>query len=197
MTARLWWVKAMEQRDPRRAPAMSATRLGSYDGVLSELCHLYGASKHLHTTLTLMAAGPHTPAVAHLIATARRESSTQLWRIERLFAHLDEEVGRRRCFGMARILEGRDTATGPHPSEAAIYATVAQAAQYLAALYATAAAHARALGYEVVAAELDHCMSGTNALALRASHVGQPTSSDRTYRSLELRRLLYQATGTG
>lgn len=183
MTARWLWVKAMEQLDARRALAMSAARLGSYGGVLSELCHLYGASKHLHTTLTLMAAGPHTPAVAHLIASARRESSTQLWRLERLFAHLDEEVGRRRCLGMARILEGRDTATGPHASEASICATVAQAAQYLAALYSTAAAHARALGYELVAAELDHCVSDTNALALRASHFRQPTPSGRTYRS--------------
>lgn len=173
----------MEQLDARRAPALSVSRLGSHGGLLSELCHLYGACKHLHTTLTLMAAGPHTPAVTHLIGSARRESSTQLWRLERLFAHLDEEVGRRRCLGMAAILEGRDTATGLPRSEASVHTTVAQAAHYLAALYATAATHSRTLGYDVVAAELDQCASDTTALALRASHVGPPVPTDRTHRS--------------
>lgn len=163
----------MEPRDARRAPVVSATWSAGHGALLSELRHLYGANTHLHTALTLMAAGPHTPAVGHLIAWARREASTQLWRLERLFEYLDEDIGRRHCVGMAQILAGWDTATGVTRNRASLPATVSRAAHYLSTGYATAAAHARALGYPAVAAQLDQCVTDAASVGLRASQPGE------------------------
>lgn len=168
----------MNQRDPQREPAMSATWPGpaGHGALLSELRHLYGANKHLHTALTLMAAGPHPPAVGYLIGGARREASTQLWRLEQLFAYLDEEIGRRHCVEMARILVGWDTATDVPRSPALLAATVSRAAHYLSSGYAAAAARARALGYPTVAAQLDQCVTDATSLGLRASQPGETVS---------------------
>ncbi len=163
----------MEQHDARRVPEVSATWSAGHGALLSGLRHLYGANKHLHSALTLMAAGPHTPAVSHLIASAQREASTQLWRLERLFEYLDEEIGRRHCVGMARILAGWDTATGVTRSQASLAATVSHAAHYLSTLYAVAAARARVLGYPEVAAQLDQCVTDAASLGLRASQPGE------------------------
>ena len=181
----------MEQRDARRVPATSTTCSTGHDGVarvavpapvndvillhdalLGELRDLYGANTHLHTALTLMATGPHAPAVRVLIVCARRESSTQLWRLERIFGYLGEDIGRRHCLGMARILDGRDTATGRTRSDASIAATVLRAAHFLSAVYATAAARARALGYSEVASQLDECVTDAASLSRRVSRLG-------------------------
>lgn len=165
----------MAQRDAQREPAMSATWLGSpgHGALLSELRHLYGANKHLHAALTLMTAGSHPPAVSHLIAAARREASTQLWRLEQLFADLDEEIGRRHCLDMARILIGWDMATDVPRSPASVAATVARAAHYLSSGYAAAATRARALGYPAVAAQLNQCVTDAASLGLRAAQPGE------------------------
>lgn len=163
----------MEQHDARRAAVVSATWSAGLGTLLSEFRLLYGANRHLHTVLTLMAAGPHTPAVGHLIGWARRETSTQLWRLERLFEYLDEDIGRRHCVGMAQILVGWDTATGSTRSQASLAATVSRAAHHLSAGYATAAAHARALGYPAVAAQLDQCVTDAASVGLRASQRGE------------------------
>ena len=172
----------MNQRDPQREPAMSATWPGpaGHGALLSELRHLYGANKHLHTALTLMAAGPHPPAVGYLIGGARREASTQLWRLEQLFAYLDEEIGRRHCVEMARILVGWDTATDVPRSPALLAATVSRAAHYLSSGYAAAAARARALGYPTVAAQLDQCVTDATSLGLRASQPVETVTARQT-----------------
>jgi ferritin-like metal-binding protein YciE len=154
----------MEPHDAGRASAGRATWSAGEGALLSDLRHLYGANTHLHTALTLMAAGPHTPAVSHLLAWARREASTQRWRLERLFEYLDEDIGRRHCSGMARILAGWDTATGVHRRQASLAATVSLAAHYLSTAYAAAAARARALGYPAVAAQLDQCVADAASL---------------------------------
>jgi len=168
----------MEQHDARRVPEVSATWAAGHGALLSELRHLYGANKHLHAALTPTAAGPHTPAVGHLIALARREASTQLWRLERLFEDLDEEIGRRHCVGMARILAGWDAATGVTRSQASLAVTVSRAAHYLSTSYAVAAVRARALGYPEVAAQLDQCVTDAASLGLHASQPGK-TAIDR------------------
>lgn len=138
-----------------------------HEALVAELRDLYMAGKQVVGFFSRLAAKPQSPSAGELIGAAQRDACNQLWRLEQAFAQLGEDLGGRHYRGMARLLDDRPVA-GHTPSDATIAATTCRAARHLAALSATAAARARALGYLDVAALLDQCGHDAVTLARRS-----------------------------
>lgn len=130
-----------------------------HHALVTEVRCLYWAEKQLHAMVAKLLAKPHAGPVPDIIPDAGRTAINRRWRLERVFSHIHEDISSRRCPRMTGILEGRMP-----PAD-----RILRASGHLSALYSTAAARARALGYTEVAFLLDDCLSEVNAVTPTAA----------------------------
>lgn len=149
-----------------------------HDALVGEIRDLYGAEKQLLSALSRTAPQLCSAAARDLASRLLTDTGNQLWRLEEIFTLLDEDLSQRHSLGMARLLDRRKE---PHvrvvvPVDAAFAAQAARAVHFLGAVHSTAAARARALGYEDVAQLLDETVAETTAVSLRLATLASPTA---------------------
>jgi ferritin-like metal-binding protein YciE len=135
-----------------------------HEALVGELRDLYGAEKQLLSSLSRMGSKVRTVAMSEIVSRLLSDTSNHLWRLEEAFRLLDEDISRRHCLGMARILDTRKQGQLV-PPEIMVAATTHKATHFLSAVHATAAARARALGYYDVARLLDASAAEATAAA--------------------------------
>ena len=151
-----------------------------HEALVGEIRDLYGAEKQLLKALARMAPAARTATVRDVVALLLTDTSNQLWRLEEIFGLLDEDITSRHCLGMARILDSRrDVPSYKHAgaADAVVALTAQRAAHYLLAVYSTAAARARALGYFDVAQLLHESLDEATATGQRLLAVAPVTAS--------------------
>lgn len=140
-----------------------------HEALVGEIRDLYGAEKQLLGTLSRLSPQLVTCAAQALASALLTDTGNQLWRLEEIFTLLDEDLSQRHSLGMARILDlrkdPRDRAVTP--VDARFAAIAERAVHFLAAVHSTAAARARALGYDEVAALLDESVDEARAAGAR------------------------------
>ena len=154
-----------------------------HESLVGEIRDLYGAEKQLLSTLARIAPQLRDAAVRDLASRLLNDTGNQLWRLEEVFALLDEEPGQRHSLGMARILddrkEPRDRGIGS--ADASFTAQAGRAVHFLAAVHSTAAARARALDYDDVALLLhesaDEALTVNRRLSTLAAPATGPTAA--------------------
>ncbi len=158
-----------------------------HEALVGEVRDLYGAEKQLFGALARVAPKLRSVPARQLASRLVTETGNQLWRLEQVFTLLDEDLSQRHSLGMARILD-----PGHEPPERAMLPVetrfavqVERAMQFLAAVYSTAAARARTLGYDEVAVLLDH--SADEALAAAQGLVTLAVAAPRSMTAMELR----------
>lgn len=140
-----------------------------HEALVGEIRDLYGAEKQLLSMLSRVAPQLATPAARALESALLADTGNQLWRLEEIFTLLEEDLSQRHSLGMARILDARkDPRERAAVPVDARFATMAErAVHFLAAVHSTAAARARALGYDEVAALLDETVDEARAASAR------------------------------
>ncbi len=137
-----------------------------HDALVSEVGCLYWAEKQVSSVVGRAIAQPHTAPSPPLFSVVQT-STMRRWRLEQVFRLLDEEIVNRRCPRMTAILEKRVP-----PAE-----LLQRASGHLSALYSTAAARARALGFVDVACLLDQCLDDAHAVQASTALPASPAVS--------------------
>lgn len=149
-----------------------------HEALVGEIRDLYGAEKQWLSALSRLSPQLGTAAARDLASTLLSDTGNQLWRLEEIFTLLDEDLSQRHSLGMARIL---DTRKDPRdravvPLDARFAAIAERAVHFLAAVHSTAAARARALGYDEVAALLDETVDEARAASERLTMLALPVA---------------------
>jgi ferritin-like metal-binding protein YciE len=120
-----------------------------HDAFLDELRDAYDAEKQLTKALPKMAKAATAPALREAFESHLGETRSQIERLERVFASLEEKVKGKQCEGMAGIVEeGRSVLKEFDEStlDACLIASAQRVEHYEMAAYGTLVAWARVLG---------------------------------------------------
>lgn len=148
------------------------------DVLVGEIRGLYGAERQVLHILGAMAQRVHLSRVKQAVVALVTGTGTRLWRLETVFALLQEEVAGRHSPGLLRILEARWTQQCHRLQHSLLElhivgSTLQESASHLAVLYAVAERRARELGLADVAAHLAASYADAEAMALMvATHTG-------------------------
>lgn len=144
---------------------------------IDELKDAYDFEHQLLDALPKMEEAAHTGELRRAFGEHRRETESQVQRLEQVFRSLGREAERKTCKGMKGLIDEGEEYIKARGDEATLDAALIAAAQrvehYEIAVYGTLRTYAEALGYEDQARLLDQTLDEESAADERLTDLAQ------------------------
>ncbi len=148
-----------------------------HDAFIDELRDTYDAEKQLTKALPKLAKAASNPKLRQAFENHLSETQTQIERLERVFASLDEKVRGKHCDGIAGIIEEGKSVMEEDFDETAMDACLIAAGQraehYEMAAYGTLVAWALAMGHTQAAKLLQQTLNEEKAADKKLSGLAE------------------------
>ena len=158
-----------------------------------ELKDIYDAEKQLTRALPKMARNAASEELADALEEHLKETKDQMKRLERIFRSLDESPGRKKCAGMAGLLEEGDSMMEEEGDDdvkdAALIASGQKVEHYEMAAYGCLVAWAEQLGYDDAVKLLEMSLEEEKAADEKLTEVASNVNFEADYEEPAGRRV--------